>query len=139
MFKKLLTGLIAFALAATTLGFTSVAVFAKTNPVKGVAVSDLRFVAPQIDWLKTSKSMHNVVTKNGRSYVYFDLTKAQETAWKNGDLAMYRFNSTTHSWVKLPAFVIHMDTRNIGLSVGAGFRIAANATRFGIYGLAELR
>ena len=62
---------------------------------------------------------------HGRTYVYFDLTRAQEQSFKNGDLAIYGYNSSSCTWTKLPTFSV----------AGATYRISAVATGFGDYSL----
>lgn len=61
----------------------------------------------------------------GRSYVFFNLTRSQEAQWKSGSLGIYAYNAAKHTWTRLPAFAIR----------GTGNRVAAVATQFGTYAL----
>ena len=179
MYKKLLTGLVAFAMAAATLGLTWGAVFAKsasteeneTTPTKtlilvagkpqflmvgreGISMpksgfageldlwriarsqtpvhsSTVRFLDSLLKWSVEGKNNKTDTFVAGRNDIVFDLTKGQEMAYKNGDLAIYRYNQTSHSWSKLSTFAVHMQT--------GSFRIAAVAPSFGIYALGELK
>jgi hypothetical protein len=178
MYKKLITGLVALAMAATTLGLSWSAVFAKSvnplgmTPTKtmdlaagkpeiltigragiympksgyngvlnlwrysiGTTVIDhsptVRFIDPLLQWSVEGSNNKADVFLHGRNFVFFNLTKAQEMAWKNGDLAIYQYNSASHIWNKLSTFAVR--------EVAGSYRIAAVAPAFGVFGLGELK
>jgi hypothetical protein len=63
----------------------------------------------------------------GLNYVYYGLSEEQLLAWKNGELAIYRYDSTTQKWVEMPTFFVNE----------GGGRVAAAMTSFGLYGLGQ--
>lgn len=62
---------------------------------------------------------------HGQTYIFFDLTRAQEQSFKNGELAIYGYNTSTRTWSKLPTFSV----------AGAMSRVSTVATGFGDYAL----
>jgi hypothetical protein len=91
----------------------------------------VRFIEPLLQWTVEGKNNTTDAYLHGRNYVIFNLTKAQEMAWNNGDLAIYQYNNAGHTWTKLSTFAVRMVT--------GSYRVAAVAPAFGVYGLGELK
>lgn len=92
------------------------------------APTGIEFVQPLVQYSveKTSESVD--AFQHGRTYIYFDLSKAQLADWNSGTLAIYYSNGGT--WQKLNAVMINR---------GAYGRLAVDAVGFGAYGLGNIR
>jgi hypothetical protein len=87
----------------------------------------LRFSQPLINFSVTQSSNRQETFLHGQTYVYFNLSKTEMTAWKNGDLSIYWYNPTTQTWTAVPtSFDSHGNT---------GGRVYTLATSFGTYGV----
>lgn len=89
------------------------------QPMKGVTFSQV------LTWNVENTKENAEHFLQGRSYVFFNLTRSQESQWKSGSLGIYSYNPATKTWTRLPAFAVRGTTN----------RIAAVATRFGTYAL----
>lgn len=65
----------------------------------------------------------------GKYYVIFKVNKSQLYNFQTGIYGIYRYDAKTHTYSKVPAFVVN---------VGRGNRIAAVAYRFGRYSFGKV-
>ncbi|MEJ2264281.1 MAG: hypothetical protein P8X95_12600 [Anaerolineales bacterium] len=87
----------------------------------------LRFSQPLVNFSVDLSSNHPDPILHGQTYVYFNLSKTEMSAWKKGDLSIYWYNPTTQSWTAVPtSFDSHGNT---------GARVYTLATSFGTYGV----
>lgn len=175
MLRKIVTPLIAFALACATLSATFEVAFAKESPENeggscktvdinlgqdvvlnagraGVVlpksayagelevcrqaaelshISTLRLVSPVIYWTVEKNGEQPDRYLHGSEYVFFDLTSHEQSLWKSGELAIYHWDATIHTWVRLPTFA----ARN-GATLPS--ELYARPTAFGFYALGHV-
>lgn len=89
------------------------------------APKGLRFSQPLINFSVDQSSNRPDAFLHGQTYVYFNLSKTEMSAWKNGDLSIYWYNPSANAWASVPtSFDSHGNT---------GGRVYTLASSFGTY------
>lgn len=65
----------------------------------------------------------------GFNYAYFNLKYQTRKLWDQGELSIYRWDTTKRDWVKCPSFLVEMKNLPHG-------RVTCIMTTFGTYGIA---
>lgn len=65
----------------------------------------------------------------GFNYAYFNLKYQTRKLWDQGDLSIYRWDTSKRDWVKCPSFLVEMKNLPHG-------RVTCIMTSFGTYGIA---
>ena len=94
------------------------------TPNVGAQNNGLTFMSPAMYWTVKKSQKINARFNHGNAFVVFDLTSAQETAWRAGGMSIYHWDQPTTAWIKLPTSHVH------------GSELTAKATGFGYYALA---
>jgi hypothetical protein len=87
---------------------------------------------------RSAISIRSRLDRNDRSvfempaYVYFDLSPAEASAWRNGNLQVMVYNSTRDQWEAV-------ESAQLAGASGERLRIGSRLSRFGLYGLSKTK
>lgn len=87
---------------------------------------EVKIVQPALNYKVENTTGTTEQYVHSRTYIYFDLTHHQATEYQNGNLAIYFFNTSTHSWEQMPTTFVNRGTYG---------RLATVATGYGDYAL----
>ena len=90
---------------------------------------DLEFYDRWIDFAIYDYNANPYLGLWGFNYVYFNLKYHTRALWEEGELSIYRWDTTRKDWIECPTFLVEMKNVPHG-------RATCIMTAFGLYGLA---
>jgi hypothetical protein len=90
---------------------------------------DLEFYDRWIDFAIYDYNAYPYLGLWGFNYVYFNLKYHTRVLWEEGELSIYRWDTTRKDWIECPTFLVEMKNVPHG-------RATCIMTTFGLYGLA---